>query len=174
MTSSSRTLTEKNTDLLSIVLIQPEIPPNTGNIARLCAASDCPLHLVGPINFDLSDKAVKRAGLDYWNLVNMTVYDSLESYLSKLSNTSTLHFFSSHATTAYYDVSYKSGDQLIFGSETKGLPKQLLEQFPERYRTIPMKNKAKGVRSINLATAVGIVLFEGLRQLEHTKKIHFD
>ena len=144
-----------------IVLIEPEIPPNTGNIARLCAATGTPLHLVGPLGFRVSDRAVRRAGLDYWEQVDLRRHADLESFEATVSDRS-FHLFSARATRPYTEAAYKAGDLLLFGSETRGLPRGLLDRHPERTWTIPMKTEA--VRSLNLADTASIVLYEALRQ----------
>jgi tRNA (cytidine/uridine-2'-O-)-methyltransferase len=151
---------------LTIVLLEPQIPPNTGNIARLCAATGCRLHVVGKLGFSLSDKHLKRAGLDYWDHVDWTHYENLEEYLDQL-NIENCHFLTTKTQTLYFDVDYQKEDYLIFGSETTGINEDILKKHWHRTRTIPMKNQSQGVRSINLSTAVGIVLFEAIRQ--HSK-----
>ncbi len=147
---------------LHIVLIEPEIPPNTGNIARLCAATQTHLHLVGRLGFQIDDKHLRRAGLDYWSLVHIERHDRLEELLA-ISNPSRFFFLSKRAVRFYTQVSYQWGDYLVFGPETRGLPEELLQRFPEQVYGIPMFG---AVRSLNLSTAAGIVLYEGLRQLK--------
>jgi len=147
---------------LSVALIEPEIPPNTGNIARLCAATFTPLHLVGKLGFRTDDKAVRRAGLDYWSEVEIHYHLNLEAFYSALSGKRFL-YFTTKAEVAYTSFSYAPGDCLVFGSETRGLPEELLRLNWERALTIPMPNKR--IRSLNLATSVGIVLYEALRQM---------
>lgn len=142
-----------------IVLYQPEIPQNTGNIVRTCSVTDTDLVLVKPLGFTTSDKYLKRAGLDYWNEVNILYIDDFENYLNELK--SPFYFLSSKATVSYSDVSYTKDTHIIFGSETTGLPSYIHEKYPEKMITIPMKKKA---RCLNLSNAASIVLYEGLRQ----------
>ena len=146
---------------MHIVLVEPEIPPNTGNIARLCAATFTPLHLVGKLGFRTDDKAVRRAGLDYWDKVEIHFHDNLAAAWASLPACRFL-YFTTKAKRAYTDFRYEPGDALVFGRETRGLPEDLLHANWERCLTIPMPNSQ--VRSLNLATAVGIVLYEALRQ----------
>lgn len=146
----------------SVALYEPEIPPNTGNIARLCAATRVPLHIVGKASFSLDDRAVRRAGLDYWPHVTLHQHEHLDA-LKNFLPTSRFLFLSTRATRSYTDFTYRCDDCLVFGPETRGLPASLLEAHPEQCLTIPMLNP--GVRSLNLATAVSIVLYEALRQL---------
>jgi tRNA (cytidine/uridine-2'-O-)-methyltransferase len=149
--------------MLSVALIEPEIPPNTGNIARLCAATFTPLHLVGKLGFRVDDKAVRRAGLDYWSEVEVHRHLNLEMFYQALP-TSRFLYFTTKAERSYDDFEYGAGDCLVFGRETKGLPDDLLRANWERCLTIPMPNAR--VRSLNLATSVAIVLYEALRQLQ--------
>jgi len=153
---------------LTIVLLEPQIPPNTGNIARLCAATGCQLHLVGKLGFSLSDKHLKRAGLDYWDHVHWTYFEDLAKYMDSLDSEKS-HFLTTKTSYPYYDARYGDEDYLVFGSETKGIDEDILKKYSHRVRTIPMKNQSKGVRSLNLSTSVGIVLFEALRQ--HAKMV---
>lgn len=157
--------------LLRVVLHQPEIPQNTGNIARTCAATHTPLHLIEPVGFKLSDRYLKRAGLDYWPHVRLEVHPSLEVLRSRLSPCR-LVYFSTHGRQPYYDFEYLPGDCLVFGSETRGLPGALLDAEPEQVLKIPIDTAR--VRSLNLSTTVGIALFEALRQLNfhHQKCFH--
>lgn len=148
--------------LLHVALIEPEIPPNTGNIARLCAATFTPLHLVGKLGFRTDDKAVRRAGLDYWNEVEIHHHLNIDALYSSLPGCRFL-FFTTKAEREYASFEYAPGDCLVFGRETRGLPEELLRANWERSLTIPMPNRK--VRSLNLATSVGIVLYEALRQL---------
>jgi len=144
----------------NVVLVEPEIPPNTGNVGRLCLATDSTLHLVEPFGFRLDDKQLKRAGLDYWHEVKVKTWSSLAE-LQKAQGTNTRYFYLTTKTQrSYFDVGFKPGDFLVFGRETKGLPESLLAANSETCLTIPMH----GTRSLNLATAVAIVLFEAVRQ----------
>lgn len=147
---------------LQVALVEPEIPPNTGNIARLCAATQSPLHLVGNLGFRLTDARVKRAGLDYWKSVRITRHGSLAEFESSLGNRRAF-FLSTKGTIPYYAAFFEPGDTLVFGSETRGLPPELLARHPESVLTIPMQTTH--VRSLNLADSVAIVLYEALRQI---------
>ena len=148
--------------MLNVVLVEPEIPPNTGNIGRLCLAADAHLHLVKPLGFSLSDRALRRAGLDYWNELKLTLWESFDALRASQSPGARFFFLSSKASAAYWDARFSADDFLVFGRETRGLPAPLLAQNAEWTLTIPISGKA---RSLNLATAVGIVLFEARRQL---------
>lgn len=143
-----------------IVLVEPEIPPNTGAVARTCAATQSPLHLVGPLGFDISERAVRRAGIDYWHLVDIHRHESFEELLATAPQRP-FHLFSAEARRSYTQASLQPGDMLVFGRESVGLPRELLAQYPERVCGIPT---AGGVRSLNLSNAVAIALFEGLRR----------
>lgn len=148
-------------DPFNIVLVEPEIPPNTGSIARLCGATDCVLHLVHPLGFSTDDKHLKRAGLDYWEHVEIIHWSSIESFLEEQDERK-LYFLTTKSTRPYTEAVFKPGDYLIFGKETKGLPVDLLHNYSERCYTLPMKNPH--IRSLNLAMTVGIVLYEAIRQ----------
>ncbi len=146
--------------MFNVVLIEPEIPPNTGNIGRLCLATGSTLHLVKPLGFLIDDRTLLRAGLDYWKEVDVQLWDSFEELKRAQRPESRLFFLTTKSERPYYDVRFQSGDFLVFGRETKGLPEPLLAAHTERLLTIPMQ----GTRSLNLATAVAIVLFEAVRQ----------
>ena len=146
--------------MFNVVLVEPEIPPNTGNVGRLCLATKSTLHLVNPLGFSLEDRQLKRAGLDYWNEVDLKVWDSLDALLNAKREDHRCFFVTTKAGRAYWDVEFRPGDFLIFGRETKGLPESLLSAHEPDCITIPMA----GTRSLNLANAVGIVLFEAIRQ----------
>ena len=148
--------------MLNIVLVEPEIPQNCGNIARTCAATGCRLHLVRPLGFDISEKAVKRAGLDYWNLVEVIDYENLDDFFNR-NKVDQMWCLSAKAPKAYTEVTYTDGDYLFFGKETKGLPEDFLEAHRESCVRIPMRSEA---RSLNLSNAVAITVFEALRQLD--------
>jgi tRNA (cytidine/uridine-2'-O-)-methyltransferase len=148
--------------MLHVALFEPEIPPNTGNIARLCAAASCPLHLIGRLGFRIDDRALRRAGLDYWDAVELHRYDTLEDFERSFGGT--IYCLSAHAKEPYTSIPLKSGDGLLFGAETRGLPPEVLDRYRGKSYTIPMASEK--VRSLNLATAAGIVLYEGLRQLQ--------
>ena len=147
---------------MNIVLVEPEIPQNTGNISRTCAATGSHLHLIKPLGFSLADKYLKRAGLDYWSLMSYTVYENFEDFLSKNPNAN-CYFASTKAARNYCEVEYHENDYLVFGRETKGLPEELLRANYEHSIRIPMRKEA---RSLNLSNSVAIVLFEALRQLD--------
>ena len=144
---------------MKIILFQPQIPPNTGNIVRTCAVTGSSLVLVRPLGFSVDDRWLKRAGLDYWEGVNVELIDDLESYLEQ--QTADFYFFSSKASTYYHEVNYSKDAILIFGSETTGLTPNFYERWPEKFVKVPM---IQGVRCLNLATTVGIGLFEAQRQ----------
>ena len=144
----------------NVVLIEPEIPPNTGNIGRLCLATGSTLHLVKPLGFSTDDRELKRAGLDYWKEVDVRLWDSFEGLQRAQGPDARLFFLTTKSDRAYDDVWFQPGDFLVFGRETKGLPEALLAANPKQLLTIPMR----GTRSLNLATAVAIVLFEAMRQ----------
>ncbi len=144
-----------------IVLVEPEIPPNTGSIARLCGATNSVLHLVHPLGFLTDDKHLKRAGLDYWKFVDIRYWDSFDTFL-EAQDESKLHFLTTKTKKAYSEATFQPGEYLVFGKETKGLPEELLELYADRCLTLPMANKH--IRSLNLAMTAGIVLYEALRQ----------
>ncbi|MDQ2992131.1 MAG: tRNA (cytidine(34)-2'-O)-methyltransferase, partial [Candidatus Eremiobacteraeota bacterium] len=141
---------------LHIALIEPEIPPNTGNVARLCAATGCRLHLVEPLGFSIDDKSLKRAGLDYWHLVDLEVHPSLDAFLEATAS-QRRWLFSTRAERTYAEAPFANDDVLVFGKETKGLPQALLDAHPEMTLRVPMRPQS--VRSINLSTTVGIVTY---------------
>ncbi|MDO9542237.1 MAG: tRNA (cytidine(34)-2'-O)-methyltransferase [Kiritimatiellia bacterium] len=148
----------------NIALVEPEIPPNTGNIARLCAATGTALHLVGQTGFKLNDAAMRRAGLDYWAAVDLRQHATLEKFMQEIPDKQ-FYLFSVGGRKTYASVSYRPGDYLIFGNESRGLPDDLLASYPANVLGIPMQ--IDHVRSLNLATAVGIVLYEALRQIQN-------
>lgn len=147
--------------MLHVVLVEPEIPPNTGNIGRLCLAVGARLHLVKPLGFSLDDRALKRAGLDYWDQVDCRLWESFEAYSQSEDAAGRMFFLTTKAERPYWDATYRDGDVLVFGRETKGLPQGLLDANRGACVTIPM---AEATRSLNLATSVGIVLYEAVRQ----------
>ncbi len=151
--------------MLHVALVEPEIPPNTGNIARLCAATRTALHIVGVTGFRLDEKAVKRAGLDYWDEVKIQRHIDLEALYQSLPG-ARMVYFTTKTDKIYTDFRFAENDCLIFGRETRGLPEELLKANWERALTIPMPNK--NVRSLNLATSVGIAVYEALRQIGFT------
>ncbi len=157
---------------LNIVMVEPEIPQNTGNVARTCAATGARLHLVGPMGFTIDDKKLKRAGLDYWHLLDITFYDNLEDFFAK--NQGEFFFFTTKALNTHSDVSYPDNCYLFFGKETKGLPEELLKAHKDRCVRIPMIDEA---RSLNLSNSVAVGVYEALRQwnypeLQNKGKLH--
>ena len=146
----------------NIVLIEPEIPNNTGNIGRLSLASGCNLHLVKPFGFEIDDSRVKRAGLDYWKHINLFIYDDISDFFKKNTNAK-MAFLSSHGTQDYWDIEYQKDLFLVFGKESKGLPKKITETNHEKLYKIPLFSEH--IRSINIANAVSITVYEGVRQL---------
>jgi tRNA (cytidine/uridine-2'-O-)-methyltransferase len=151
---------------MHVVLYQPEIPPNTGSVARLCAATLTPLHLIEPLGFKIDDKHLKRAGLDYWEFVDLHVHRSWEEFLARHPEAPLL-YFSKKAPRSYTLARFTAHDFLVFGPETRGLPEAWLTKNQERAYRIPMMGR--GVRSLNLSNAVSIVLYEGLRQIGKTE-----
>ena len=150
---------------LHVVLVEPEIPPNTGNVARLCAATCSALHLVGTLGFRIDEHSVRRAGVDYWHLVDLRTHVDFDHFLhawSKEAPSGRLHLFSATASTSFLNAPYALGDALVFGRESVGLSSDLLDRFRDRVVAIPTMG---AVRSLNLANAVGIALYEALRRL---------
>jgi tRNA (cytidine/uridine-2'-O-)-methyltransferase len=143
-----------------IVLVEPEIPPNTGAVARTCAATSSPLHLIRPLGFKIDDHAVRRAGLDYWHLLDLHVHDDFAAF-RRAAPEQRLHLFSSGAERSYLDADFRPGDALVFGRESTGLPRDLLQTHDDRCWGIPTSG---AVRSLNLSNSVAIVLFEALRK----------
>ena len=148
---------------LNIVLFEPEIPNNTGNIGRLALASGSKLHLVKPFGFEINDSRLKRAGLDYWQHLDVIIYESIEAFFSK-NKDATFAFFSSHGAQPHWDIKFENDLFLVFGKESAGLPKFITEQYKNHLYKIPLYSEH--IRSLNLANAVGIVVYEGLRQLQ--------
>ncbi len=147
---------------MNIVLLEPEIPPNTGNVARLCAATRCTLHLIEPFGFKLDDKQLKRAGLDYWEHLAWHRWPDWPAFQRHLPAGARLWLIESHGTRHYAQADYQPGDYLVFGRETAGLPEKIIEQHRERWLRIPMFHAS--VRSLNLSNCVALVLYEALRQ----------
>jgi tRNA (cytidine/uridine-2'-O-)-methyltransferase len=147
---------------MNVVLVEPEIPPNTGNVARLCAATKTRLHLIEPLGFALDDRSLKRAGMDYWHHLEWKCWPSWTEFEKRLSDMARLWFIESGGPRRYTDVTYALGDYLVFGRETAGLPKGLLQTRADRWLRIPMFNKES--RSLNLSNCAAIVLYEALRQ----------
>ena len=150
---------------MNIVLVYPEIPQNTGNIARTCAATGAVLHLIEPLGFSLEDRYLKRAGLDYWNLMSYHVYPDLEHFFAGLPENARMFFATTKAPRRYDQAEYRDGDYLFFGRETRGLPENLLARRYEDCIRIPMREEA---RSLNLSNSVAVVLYEALRQQQFT------
>lgn len=148
------------TPAFRVVLVEPEIPPNTGSVARTCAATTTPLHLIEPLGFRIDDRSLKRAGIDYWHLVQVHTHPSFAAFEASQPGLR-MHFFSSEADRSYLDADFEPGDALVFGKESVGLPRELLRAHPERVWGIPTSG---GVRSLNLSNAVAIVLYEALRK----------
>ena len=149
---------------LNIVFVEPEIPSNTGNIARTCAATNTVLHLVRPLGFSLDDKYLKRAGLDYWPYVKIEIHDSLEDFLEKYKG-ERMWLATTKGSKRYTDVKYSDGDFILFGRETRGLPRDFIEANKENAIRIPMSENTR-LRSFNLANSANIILFEALRQMD--------
>ncbi len=149
-------------DCLQVVLVEPQIPPNTGNVARLCAVTGTKLHLVGPLGFSIADKDMRRAGLDYWNQLWRQNHANLAEFLLSLDANARLHLFTARAKRCLWEVRFRPGDYLIFGSEPHGLPEAFVRDHPEATVAIPMRPES---RSLNLSPSVGIGLYEGLRQI---------
>ena len=147
---------------INIVLLEPEIPQNTGNIARTCAATGASLHLIRPLGFEIDDRKLKRAGLDYWNELDITYYNGLDDFYSQHKD-ACIYYFSTKAPRAYTEVEYGEEVYLMFGKETRGLPEELLFQNKDRCVRIPMRDK---LRSLNLSNSVAIAVYEVLRQHE--------
>lgn len=151
------------TPLFRIVLIEPEIPQNTGNIGRTCVSTMSELHLVGKLGFNIDDTQVKRAGLDYWPYLTLHRHESFAQWFQVVQDPSRVFFFTTKTQKKYYHQEFQPGDWLVFGKETKGLAPEILQKFPNQNLTIPMIGP---VRSLNLATAVAISIYEGMRQLD--------
>lgn len=149
---------------INIVMVEPEIPQNTGNIARTCALTGARLHLIGPLGFKLDDKKMKRAGLDYWHLLNVTYYESISDFFKR--NTGNFYYFSTKGRHIFSDISYPDGCYLVFGKETAGLPEELLHENPDTCVRIPMLNNP-AARSLNLSNSVAIGVYEVLRQWKY-------
>ncbi len=148
--------------MFNIVLVHPQIPQNTGSIGRICVNTDTKLHIIKPIGFDISEKAVRRAGLDYWNLLDLTVWDTLEEFYKTNKEHKERFFYATTKTkTPYFKKEFKKGDFLFFGSETKGIPLEFMKKKWTNTMTIPM---GKSGRSLNLSVSVGIILYEAIKQ----------
>lgn len=151
---------------LHVVLVEPQIPPNTGNVARLCAGTGCRLHLVRPMGFTITDAKLKRAGLDYWDSIRPELHENFDAFVSAIKPRA-LHLFSTGGAQSYFEARYSPGDALVFGSETNGLSDELLSRHADRVFGIPIRTEH--VRSLNLSTAAGIVVYEALRQISQNR-----
>lgn len=149
--------------MLNVVLVHPEIAPNTGNIARLCVCNGLRLHLVHPLGFQITDKNLKRAGMDYWKHLDLVQYEDLDDFLARLPPGTRPNFLSTKANVAHWDAHFQDGDWLVFGAESCGLPERLRQDVEGNWLTIPMSGDF--VRSLNLSSSVAIVVYEALRQL---------
>lgn len=152
---------------MKVVLINPQIPPNTGNIARTCAANNITLVLVGRLGFSLSDKDLKRAGLDYWEHVKIEIYKDFDEFLIGVNNKNNLLFFSTKGEKFFWDAPYNKDSYLVFGSETEGFPKEFYTIYKDKLYKIPMENPS--IRSLNLATSCGIIIYEAIKKTKFTK-----
>jgi tRNA (cytidine/uridine-2'-O-)-methyltransferase len=147
--------------MLNIVLVTPQIPNNTGTIGRLCVNTGSTLHLIKPLGFDIDEKAVRRAGLDYWHKIDLHVWESTEEFFEAHPNKERFFFATTKTDRPYFDIEFQEGDYLFFGSETSGIPAEILEAFPNQTMTIPMTKEG---RSLNLAISSGIILYEAIKQ----------
>lgn len=147
--------------MFHIVLVHPQIPNNTGAIGRLCVNTDSSLHLIKPIGFDIDEKAVRRAGLDYWHKIDLHVWESLEEFMEAHPNKDRFFFATTKTDVPYFEHEFHEGDYLFFGSETAGIPSEVLEAYPKQTMTIPMTKEG---RSLNLAISTGIILYEAIKQ----------
>jgi tRNA (cytidine/uridine-2'-O-)-methyltransferase len=156
---------EKPENLFRVVLIEPEIPQNTGNIGRTCVGTNCELHIVGQTGFEITDTNLKRAGLDYWQHLTWYQHKTYEDWFSKVEDKSRVFYFTTKVEQTYFDIKYQKGDWFVFGKETKGLPPEIINNNLKQSVTIPQPGQ---VRSLNLATAVAISVYEGYRQINHS------
>ncbi len=148
--------------MFNVVLLEPQIPPNTGSTGRLCGATNCNLHVVGKLGFELSDRTLKRAGLDYWDNISWKYFKNMNDYYDQLIKKQNFHLLTTKSPFSYTSRKFIPGDSIVFGSETKGIDDKFLKKYWNKTCTIPMMNQ--NIRSLNLATSVGIVLYEALRQ----------
>jgi len=167
LTTTQKTMNDN--EAFHIVLVEPEIPPNTGSIARLCGATNSVLHLVRPLGFSTDDKHLKRAGLDYWEFVDIRYWDSFEEFL-EAQDEAKLFFLTTKTDRSYVDAPFRLGDYLVFGKETKGLPEEFLRLYADRCFTLPMPNP--NIRSLNLAMTAGVVLYDAIRKNQKTGSSH--
>lgn len=147
--------------MFNIVLVTPQIPNNTGSIGRLCVNTASTLHLIRPLGFDIGEKALRRAGMDYWPKLDLKVWESLDAFLAAHSDRSRFFFATTKTDRPYFNITFQEGDFLFFGSETSGLPAELLTDYPDQTMTIPMTKEG---RSLNLAISTGIILYEAIKQ----------
>jgi len=147
--------------MFNIVLVTPQIPNNTGAIGRLCVNTGSSLHLIKPIGFDIDEKAVRRAGLDYWHKIDLHVWENIDDFMNAHPNRERFFFATTKTDRPYFEMDFKEGDYLLFGSETSGIPAEILNAFPEQTMTIPMTKEG---RSLNLAISSGIILYEAIKQ----------
>ncbi len=153
--------------MFNLVLVNPQIPNNTGAIGRLCVNAGAALHIIKPIAFDIDEKAVRRAGLDYWHKLDLHVWESLDNFFANNEITNNAYFATTKTDKPYFDVQFKDGDYIFFGSETAGIPEDILNRYKEQNITIPMTKEG---RSLNLAISTGIVLYEAIKQNYHVFK----
>jgi tRNA (cytidine/uridine-2'-O-)-methyltransferase len=158
----------ENASLFKIVIVEPEIPQNTGNIGRTCVGANCELHLVGPMSFEINDTQLKRAGLDYWQHLKWFYYPTYQDWFSTVQNPERVFYFETKIAKSYFDVQFQRGDWLVFGKETKGLDPDIIQKNIDRAIMIPQTGP---VRSLNLATAVAIGIYEGFRQVNISEQI---
>ena len=149
--------------MFTIVLLEPQIPPNTGSTGRLCGATNNRLHIVGELGFELSDRTLKRAGLDYWDYIDWEYFSDLDDYCNNMAKNQSFHLLTTKASRSYTSRRFRKGDFIVFGSETKGIQESLLKPNCDNACSIPMENQ--NISSLNLATSVGIVLYEAIRQV---------
>ena len=149
--------------MFTVALLEPQIPPNTGSTGRLCGATNTSLHIVGELGFELSDKTLKRAGLDYWNHIDWKYFPHVDKYITSIAQKDSFHLLTTKSSIPYTERKFKKGDFIIFGSETSGIDEKILKKYWNNSCTIPMANQ--NIRSLNLATSVGIVLYEAIRQV---------
>lgn len=147
--------------MFNIVLVNPQIPNNTGAIGRLCVNTGATLHLIKPLGFDISEKAVRRSGLDYWHKIDLKVWESLDDFFASIEKSDRFFYATTKTDKPYFEFEFQAGDYLFFGSETAGLPADLLAKFPQQCMTIPMTKEG---RSLNLAISTGIILYEAIKQ----------
>jgi tRNA (cytidine/uridine-2'-O-)-methyltransferase len=159
---------QNSESLFRIVLVEPEIPQNTGNIGRTCVGTNCELHIIGPMSFEINDTQLKRAGLDYWPHLRFFYYENYQEWFAKVEDPTRVFYFTTKVKKTYYEPHYKKGDWFVFGKETKGLPPEIIQANKQQAVTIPQTGP---VRSLNLATSVAISIYEGFRQVHHAQPL---